>query len=102
LFWTHPTFPTWGWNRSIAARVQAPTLVVEGEFDHLMPGTTPDAIRAAYADLGTSSKVYADLACSSHFALWETRHLAMFQASLEWLQGGSVSGVSTGIVRLGD
>jgi pimeloyl-ACP methyl ester carboxylesterase len=98
-----PTFPTWSWNRSISARVQAPTLVVEGEFDHLLPGsTTPDAIRAAYADLGTSSKVYVDLACSSHFAMWETRHVAMFQASLEWLGGGSVSGQSAGIVRLGD
>ncbi len=97
-----PTFPTWSWTRSIAARVQAPTLVVEGEFDHMSPGTTPDAIRAAYSDLGTPSKVYVDLACSSHFAMWETRHRAMFQASLEWLRGGSVSGQSAGIVRLGD
>jgi pimeloyl-ACP methyl ester carboxylesterase len=97
-----PTFPTWFWNRSLAARVQAPTLVVEGESDQMAPTTTPDAIRAAYTDLGAPMKVYADLACSSHFAQWETRHLAMFQASLEWLRDGSVRGLSTGTVRLGE
>jgi pimeloyl-ACP methyl ester carboxylesterase len=97
-----PSFPKWYWNRSIAAKVQAPTLVVEGEFDHMSPLTVPESIRAAYADLGTSHKVFLNLACSSHFAQWETRHLIMFQASLEWLRDGSVNGLAEGEVRLGD
>jgi pimeloyl-ACP methyl ester carboxylesterase len=97
-----PIFPTWFWNRALASKVQAPTLVVEGEFDEMAPITTPDAIRAAYADLGTPTKLYVNLACSSHFAQWETRHLPMFAASLEWLSDGTVNGLNSGEVRLGD
>jgi pimeloyl-ACP methyl ester carboxylesterase len=97
-----PSFPQWYWNRSIAAKVHAPTLVVEGEFDRMSPMTTPEAIRATYADLGTSNKVFVNLACSSHFAMWETRHRLMFQASLEWLRDGSLNGPTDGEVRLGD
>jgi pimeloyl-ACP methyl ester carboxylesterase len=97
-----PSFPDWSWNRSIATRVQAPTLVIEGEFDHMSPTTVPEVIRAAYADLGTSHKVFVNLACSSHFALWETRHVILFEASLEWLRNGSVKGLTEGEVRLGD
>jgi pimeloyl-ACP methyl ester carboxylesterase len=97
-----PSFRTWSWNRSLADKVQAPTLIVEGEFDHMSPNTVPESIRAAYADLGTPQKVFVDLACSSHFAMWETRHLAMFQASLEWLRDGTVKGMTEGEVRLGD
>jgi len=97
-----PSFPTWIWNRSIASQVQMPALVVVGEFDHMSDRSVPEVIRTAYGDLGTQSKVFAELACSSHFAMWETRHLALFQASLEWLRDGSVNGVKAGTVRLGD
>ena len=86
----------------MAARVQAPSLVIEGEFDHMSSLTTPESIRAADADLETSNKVFVNLACSSHFALWETRHLLMFQASLEWLRASSVNEVTDGEIRLGD
>ncbi len=71
-------------------------------MDSFAPETMPAAIRAAYADLGTSHKVFLDMACTSHFALWETRHLVLFQASLEWLRDGSVNGVGAGTLRLGD
>jgi pimeloyl-ACP methyl ester carboxylesterase len=97
-----PSASAWRWNRSIAARVQAPTLVVSGEFDSMTPASVPAAMRAAYADLGTPHKVFLDMACTSHFALWETRHLILFQASLDWLRDGSVNGVSEGTLRLGD
>jgi hypothetical protein len=68
----------------------------------MSPLSVPAAIRAAYADLGSSHKVFLDMACSSHFALWETRHEILFQASLEWLRGGTVNGMSEGSLRLGD
>ena len=97
-----PTFPTFLWNRNLAARLQKPTLIVEGENDQMTPASMPDAIRAAFADLGSPTKVYAELPCSSHFAMWETRHLAMFEASLEWLRDGTVNGIAVGEVRLGD
>jgi pimeloyl-ACP methyl ester carboxylesterase len=97
-----PAASSWRWNRALAAKVQAPTLVVSGEFDQMSPSSTPEAMRAAYADLGTPHKVFLDMACTSHMALWETRHLILFQASLEWLRSGSVNGLSEGTLRLGD
>jgi pimeloyl-ACP methyl ester carboxylesterase len=97
-----PTFPTFFWNRSLAAKLKNPTLIVEGENDAMAPVSMPDAIRAAVTDIGSPAKMYAELTCSSHFAMWETRHLAMFAASLEWLRAGTVNGLAGGEVRLGD
>jgi hypothetical protein len=62
---------------------------------------SPDRVRAAYDDLGASDKVYVDLACSSHNAMWERNHRLMFEASLQWLQKGAVGEQKSGIVRLG-
>ena len=87
-----PTFPTFFWNRTLATRLRNPTLIIEGDNDAMAPVSMPDAIRAAFTDVGSPSKVYAELPCSSHFAMWETRHLAMFEASLDWLRDGQVNG----------
>jgi len=46
-------------------------------------------MRQLYEDLGSTDKVFIDLACSSHNAMWETNHLLLFQASLEWLRDGT-------------
>jgi pimeloyl-ACP methyl ester carboxylesterase len=88
------------WNRSIAAAVQAPTLVISGELDQMSPFSTPAVIHAGYEDLGTSNKVFAAVPCASHFAMWETPHSTMFRASEEWLSQGSVSGQTEGEVWL--
>ena len=58
-------------------------------------------MRAAYDDLGASDKVLIDLGCSSHNAMWESNHLMMFNASLEWLTDGTVGGTRNGVVKLG-
>jgi hypothetical protein len=58
-------------------------------------------VRELIADLGSKQKVFADLACSSHNALWEKNRLLLFRASLEWLTKGTVNGVEQGSVRLG-
>jgi pimeloyl-ACP methyl ester carboxylesterase len=94
-----PAYPTWSWNRSIAEKVQAPTLLISGELDQTVP---QQVVRDLYADLRTDHKAFVDLACTSHFAAWETRHLTLFQASLEWLQDGSVNHARGGSIRLGD
>jgi hypothetical protein len=54
-----------------------------------------------YADLGSTQKVFVDLACSSHNAMWERNHLVLFRASLEWLSKGTVNGNEQGSLRLG-
>lgn len=54
-----------------------------------------------YGDLRSTRKVFVDLACSSHNALWEKNHLLLFGASLEWLTQGTVDGRETGMLRRG-
>jgi hypothetical protein len=52
-------------------------------------------------DLAAPQKVFVDLACSSHNAMWEKNRLLLFRASLEWLTAGSVNGAKEGTIRLG-
>jgi pimeloyl-ACP methyl ester carboxylesterase len=75
-----------------------PTLMVAGVHDKQV---APTRVRELYADLGAQEKVFVDLACSSHNAMWETNHTILFRASLEWLTEGSVGGTKTGMLRLG-
>jgi hypothetical protein len=75
-----------------------PVLAVSGAYDKQV---APDGVRDFIADAGSSAKVFVDLACSSHNALWERNHLLLFAASLEWLTKGTVNGQSSGAVRLG-
>ena len=41
----------------------------------------PEEVRDLIADLVRSEKVFVDLACSSHNALWEKNRLLLFRAS---------------------
>jgi esterase/lipase len=75
-----------------------PTLMVAGVHDKQI---APARVKELYADFGAKQKVFVDLACSSHNAMWEKNHLLLFQASLEWLSKGTVSGKSEGMLQLG-
>ena len=94
-----PTRTAWGWNADVAAQVRHPTLLVAGEADVQV---SPASVRDLHAALGAQDKVFLDLACTSHNAMWETRHRLLFDASLEWLTRGTVNGERTGTLRLGD
>jgi pimeloyl-ACP methyl ester carboxylesterase len=93
-----PQVTTWGWNSTVVSKTQIPTLMVSGAHDKQVP---PDRVRNLYADLGSPEKVFIDLACSSHNAMWERNHLLLFHASLEWLTKGSVNGMHEGMLKLG-
>ena len=93
-----PAVPTWGFNQAVAAKIQTPYLMVAGVHDKQV---VPERVRQLYEDIGSKEKVFIDLACSSHNAMWERNHLLLFQASLEWLRDGKVNGVSRGMLRLG-
>jgi pimeloyl-ACP methyl ester carboxylesterase len=93
-----PSTTTWGWNAAAIAKTVAPTMIVAGFHDKQV---TPDRARLAYDDLGAPEKVFLDLACSSHNAMWERNRLLMFNASLEWLTKGAVGDTKTGVIRTG-
>jgi pimeloyl-ACP methyl ester carboxylesterase len=93
-----PGTTVWGWNAEVVAKLQVPTLMVTGAHDKQV---APDRVRELYADLGSGHKVFVDLACSSHNAMWEKNHTMLFRASLEWLDKGTVNGSSTGVLRMG-
>ena len=93
-----PTVPGWGFNRNVVSKNQTPTLMVSGIHDKQVPQAR---VREYYEDLASPDKVFVDLACSSHNAMWEKNHLLLFQASLEWFQQGTVNGAKTGMLKLG-
>lgn len=75
------TFRSYGCNRDIAAKITAPTLLMVGEQDGLLPHS-----EALYPELTGANKVLAKMACSTHFALWEaTQYKFLHEASKEWL-----------------
>jgi pimeloyl-ACP methyl ester carboxylesterase len=75
-----------------------PTLMITGAHDKQV---LPQRVREFYEDLATPEKVFIDLACSSHNAMWERNHVLLFRASLEWLTRGTVNGTKTGMLKLG-
>ena len=93
-----PRVTTWGWNQAIVSKTQTPTLMIAGVHDKQV---NPDRVRELFTDLGARQKVFVDLACSSHNAMWEKNHNLLFRASLEWLTKGTVNGSQEGMLRLG-
>jgi len=93
-----PQTTSWGWNGTMVGKTQTPTLMVAGVHDKQV---NPARVRELYADLAAREKVFVDLACSSHNAMWEKNHLLLFKASLEWLTQGTVNGARDGMLRLG-
>jgi pimeloyl-ACP methyl ester carboxylesterase len=94
-----PNTSVWGWNKAEVASERTPILMVTGVHDKQVD---PARVHELYEDLGAESKVLVELRCSSHNAMWERNHLALFRASLEWLTSGSVEGMQTGVLQLGD
>jgi len=93
-----PQTTVWGWSTAAVTKMKMPTLMVSGAHDKQVP---PERVRDLYADLGAPDKVFVDLACSSHNAMWEKNHLLLFAASLEWLTKGTVKGAHEGTLKLG-
>jgi pimeloyl-ACP methyl ester carboxylesterase len=93
-----PQVPTWGWNSAVVAKMKTPLLTVAAAQDKQ---SLPERVRLLHDDYGAPQKVFADLACSSHNALWERNHLLLFRASAEWFLKGTVNGSAQGVVRLG-
>ena len=87
-----------GWNAEVVAKMRIPALFIAPIHDKQ---ALPDGVRKLHTDYGAEEKVFLDLACTSHNALWEKNHLLLFRASLVWFNSGKVNGSASGIVRLG-
>jgi hypothetical protein len=81
------TATNWGWNADTAAMVQAPSLVIVGEVDGAR-----EPSRQLYEALGSKRKVFIEVACASHFLVWENQHDILLETSAEWLRKGSING----------
>ena len=90
---------SWGWTRARVQATKVPTLLLVGEHDKQVD---PARVRELYDDLGSEKKVLVELGCASHNAMWERNHRLLFDASLEWLEKGTVSGRASGTLRLGE
>jgi pimeloyl-ACP methyl ester carboxylesterase len=93
-----PQVPTWGFNQAVVTKMQTPFLMVAGVHDKQV---APERVRELFTDLGSKEKVFIDLGCSSHNAMWENNHLLLFKASLDWLRDGKVNGTSAGEIKMG-
>ena len=91
------TAPGPGWTQEMAKNTKIPALMFSGEHDGQV---NPQNVRNLYADIG-GDKVFVDLACSSHNAMWEKNHLLMFAASREWLDKGTVNGQKNVMLKMG-
>jgi pimeloyl-ACP methyl ester carboxylesterase len=91
------TAPGPGWTPEMAKNDKIPTLMVSGQTDGQV---NPQNVRDLYEDIG-GDKVFVNLACSSHNAMWEKNHLLLFAASREWLDKGTVNGQKNVMLKLG-
>jgi pimeloyl-ACP methyl ester carboxylesterase len=92
--WRAPLQNTlWGWNAEFAQHIEAPTLIIRGEFDK--QALEPPQ-RDLFADLGTDHKVFVKVACAAHQLVWENQHTVLLRASREWLNEGTFAEQSSG------
>ncbi|OGA21659.1 MAG: hypothetical protein A3I02_01275 [Betaproteobacteria bacterium RIFCSPLOWO2_02_FULL_67_26] len=80
-----PSRTNFGWRRNAAA-IQAPALVLVGEFDNYAKR------REAWAGFGMKQKVFIKVACASHFIQYERGRHFLHRAAREWLETGAIDG----------
>ncbi len=97
--WRAPTRnPQWGWNSAAAARLRMPTLLIRGDNDNQVPlGEVTDL----YSDIASDSKMFVHVACAAHQLVWERQHMALLDASVQWLKEGRYEGERNGCFAVG-
>ncbi len=89
--WNSPEgFLYWGWNATLAGQVRVPTLIIRGDSDSQVPISD---LRDLLGDLrGAPQKVFIEVKCASHYLFWESQHMILLNASVEWLMDGTYEG----------
>lgn len=91
-----PRTPTFGWSQAEVRATQTPIMMVVGTHDAQV---NPSRVRDFYADLGTTQKLYLEMNCSSHNAMWEKDATYLFDATVQWFTETSFNGVSNGMLQ---
>jgi pimeloyl-ACP methyl ester carboxylesterase len=86
-----PNRMNYGWRENVL-KIQTPTLIVLGEFDNF------EKRQDAWKALTVKDKVFVKVACGSHYLQYEKNRRVLHQASLEWLQRGTVNGQRAGML----
>jgi alpha-beta hydrolase superfamily lysophospholipase len=89
-----PRVPTFGWTPEVVAAMQTPLLMIAGTQDAQVPA---ERVRTLYEDLGAENKVYIEMQCASHNAMWEKDAEALFDASYQWFSNGTYNGRTQGM-----
>jgi pimeloyl-ACP methyl ester carboxylesterase len=84
-----PNRMNFGWRANLA-RIEAPTLVVLGEFDNYAQRLE------AWKGLRVEHRLFIKVACASHFISFERGRHLLYRATQSWLAGGAVDGAACG------
>ncbi len=92
--WRSPSFnPSYGWNGAAAAKLHMPILLIRGDNDTQVP---LQQVTDLYADASSESKVFVHVACAAHQLVWDRQHVALLDASVQWLREGRYAGERNG------
>ncbi len=90
-----PRAVTFGWGTDVVANTRTPLLMVAGSHDGQV---NAQLVKNLYADYGATEKVYLEMTCSSHNAMWEKDAQLLFDATYQWLNSTTYNGVSSGML----
>ena len=88
-----PSAATFGWGRDVVAASTSPLLMVAGTHDGQV---NPQLVKNLYNDYG-GPKLYLEMACSSHNAMWESDAQQLFEATYQWLNTTAYEGMIGGM-----
>jgi pimeloyl-ACP methyl ester carboxylesterase len=83
----------YGWNSAAAAKIHMPTLLIRGDNDTQVAFAE---VAHLYSDISSESKVFVHVACGAHQLVWERQHVALLDASAQWLKDGRYNGARNG------
>ena len=84
-----PNRMNFGWRTNLA-KIQAPTLMLLGEFDNYAKRLE------AWRGLRVQHRLFIRVACASHFMQFERGRHLLYRATSSWLKTGSVEGAQRG------
>jgi len=91
-----PRAVTFGWGQDVVANQKTPLLMVAGTHDAQV---RPELVKSLYNDYG-GQKLYLEMTCSSHNAMWERDAQQLFEATYQWLTTTSYNGMDSGMLVL--